>query len=512
MPHYLLGIDNGNTVCKATLFDLRGKVVALASTKIKTYYPQAGWSERNVAELWRANARNIRKLLQQSGVNPADILGVGGTGHGNGLYLLNRTGTPMLGIQSLDSRAGEVLDDWQKKDLQAKVFPKTRQKFWASQSNTLLAWMKVKQPGQYAQIGHVLLCKDLINYHLTGQIATDFSDISATNLLNIYTRAYDDDLLECYDLRDSRPALPPIYHSHDIIGGVSKLAAKQTGLMAGTPVVAGMLDVDASMIGSGVYQLGQTAVVAGTWSVNGTIVKEPFPDSALAMTALFATGEAYLSLEASATSITNLEWFIQQFCSAEQRSVKRKGLSMHQLCDDWVQNRSARSTLIFHPFLHGSNVQANARAGFYGLGAWHTRADMLSAVYEGIAFGHLQHLNNLRKAGAEIDQVRMTGGGARSTVLTQLFADVLNIKVEVPQVQETGTWGAALAAGVGIRTFGNYAVGLSNTLTIAREHEPDPKRVAIYRQQYLIYQDLLERMSGAWDLFNSSSRRNKSNP
>jgi L-xylulokinase len=501
MPRYLLGIDNGNTVCKATLFDEQGQVMGSTSAKVKTHYPKAGWSERNVSELWQTNARNIRKLIQKSGIHPTEIAGIGSTGHGNGLYLLDKKGQPLKGIQSLDSRAGELVEAWKAEGLQQKVFAFTQQEFWASQTNSLLAWHQRFEPQTYAQIGAVLLCKDLINYCLTGEIATDFTDISATNLLNIHTRQYDGQLLDLYRLADIQEALPPIFHSHQLIGNVSKSAAKQTGLAVGTPVVAGMLDADASMLGSGVYKAGQVGVIAGTWSVNGLISPTPLNDPHLAMTALFAVPDTYLTLEASATSITNLEWFVNQFCQEERRLAKRRGVSTHQVCDEMV-SQTQPSSLIFHPFLHGSNVQANARAGFYGLAGWHTKADMLRAVYEGIVFGHLSHVEKLRKAGAEINSVRLTGGGSRSPVLAQLFADVLNTEIEIPATTETGTWGVAVAAGVGIGMFKNYEEAIKLTVKMGATYQPNFQQTAYFQTKYHVYQDFIEEMKASWNKLN----------
>jgi L-xylulokinase len=503
MPQYLLGIDNGNTVCKATLFDHKGQVICSVSNKVSTVYPQIGWSERNIDELWKANAKNIKTIFHKSGINPHDIAGIGNTGHGNGLYLLDKVGKPLLGIQSLDTRAGDLVNNWQSNGVQNQVFPFTQQQFWASQTNSLLAWMKANQPKVYDTIGTVLLCKDLINYLLTQEIATDFSDISATNLLNIHTQKYDDDLLNIYQLKDIRAALPPIFYSHDIIGKISKTAAKQTGLAVGTPVIAGMLDVDASMIGSGVIKSGEVAVVAGTWSVNGLISTKPSDSRNLAMTALFAKPNLYLTLEASATSITNLEWFINQFCTEERRKAKKMSVSTHEICDDLVNKSDRNLALLFHPFLHGSNVQANARAGFYGLGGWHTKADMLRAIYEGIIFGHLNHIEKLRESGeVDLKTIRLTGGGSRSPVLSQLFADVLNTRIEVPSTTETGTWGVAIAAGIATGIYKNYEEAIQETVSIGKAYEPNPANHDIFQRKYQIFKSLISPMEAPWNDLN----------
>lgn len=500
MPQYLLGIDNGNTVCKATLFDNKGRVVYSVSNRVKTDYPQFGWSERNIDDLWQANVKNIKTIIHQSGINPQEIAGIGNTGHGNGLYLLDKAGKPIVGIQSIDTRASDLVEEWQDNGLEMQVYPMTNQKFWASQTNTLLAWFKRYKPQVYQNIGSVLLCKDLINYLLTQEIATDYSDISTTNLLDIHTKKYSDEILNMYQLNDIKVSLPPIFQSHEIIGNISKKAAKQTGLAIGTPVIAGMLDVDASMIGSGVVKPDEMAIVAGTWSINGLLSEKPKSNPNLAMTSLFAKPDLYITLEASATSITNLEWFINHFCVDEHRKAKRMGISTHEVCDELVSQVGVNSSLIFHPFLHGSNVQSNARAGFYGLGGWHTKADMLRAIYEGIVFGHLLHIEKLIESDREYNKpIKLTGGGSRSAVLSQMFADILNVQVEVPNMPETGTLGVAISAGIATGIFKDYEEAIQETVSVGKTYLPIQDNYVLYQHKYQVFKNLLNQMQNPWN-------------
>ena len=160
MKKFLLGIDNGNTVCKAVIFDIKGRMISQSSQKIKTIYPKPGYSERNLDELWKVNSNTIRQVIKNSKINPKHIIGVGSTGHGNGLYLLDKKGLPLKGIQSMDSRAQSICEEWTKKGIEDKVRSYTYQKFWASQTNTLLRWIQQLEPELYKEIGSVFLCKD----------------------------------------------------------------------------------------------------------------------------------------------------------------------------------------------------------------------------------------------------------------------------------------------------------------------------------------------------------------
>ena len=175
MNQYLLGIDNGSTVSKAALFDLTGKEIAVASCKAETEYPHPGWTELDMEKLWQSTTAAIRDVLAKSGVKPKEIAGIGNTGHGNGVYLLDKQGCPLRkGIQSLDSRASDVVVRWNRENLHERVFPITLQSFWPAQPNALLVWLKENEPKNYERVGAILMVKDYIKYRLTGEITGDY--------------------------------------------------------------------------------------------------------------------------------------------------------------------------------------------------------------------------------------------------------------------------------------------------------------------------------------------------
>jgi len=501
MADYLLGVDNGSTVSKAAIFDLEGREIQVASRKIEPQYPHPGWTERSMEVLWQSTAGAIREAVDASGIDPRQIVGIGNTGHGNGLYLLDRQGRPArAGIQSMDTRAAGVVDEWNARDLHSQIFPYTVQSFWPAQPNALLAWIKRHEPEVYEAAGAVLMCKDYITYCLTGQIVTDYTDMSGTSLMDVRNRRYSLELLELYDLAELWNAMPALAESFEVVGTVTPEAALATGLATGTPVVGGLFDVDASALGSGVFQAGHVCIVAGTWSINEIVTAEPLVDSSLFMTSCYTVPGLWLTIEASATSATNLEWFVNQFCGEERIEADKRGISVYELCNELVTSLPPGGTdIIFHPFLYGSNVQATARAGFYGIAGWHTKAHVVRALYEGVVYCHLAHLEKLRAAGAQMDVVRLTGGGARSKVWTQIFADALQLPMEVPQGIELGARGAALCAGIGAGVYRDHAEAVGRAVRLERRQEPSPEATPLYLARYAEYQRLLAAMQGPWD-------------
>ncbi len=504
MSEYLLGIDNGNTISKAAIFDLQGREIQVTSRKVESEYPRQGWTERSMDALWQKTAMTIKEAVNLSGIKPEQIIAVGTTGHGNGLYLIDKEGRPARpGIQSLDTRAADIIDTWNRSRLHDQVFPYTTQSFWPAQPNALLTWIKRNEPQVYRRVGAVLMVKDYIKYCLTGEITSDYTDMSATSLLDVRNKCYSDELLDLYDLKELRPALPALVQSFDIAGRVTPDASRATGLAAGTPVVGGLFDVDASALGAGVYRPDQVSIIAGTWSINEIVTSDPIVHPALFMTTIFTVPNLWLTVEASATSATNLEWFVTQFCAEEKAMAAERGISVYDVCSEIVDSLPpGGSDIIFHPFLFGSNVQATARAGFYGIAGWHTKAHMLRSLYEGVVYSHLSHLEKLRDArGSDIhiEAVRLSGGGAHSAVWTQIFADTLRLPMEVPDGIEIGARGAAMSAGIGVGVYKDHADAVETAVRVERRQEPNPAAAPSYLARYTEYKRLVEGMREPWD-------------
>ena len=504
MGPYLLGIDNGSTVSKAALFDGHGQEVAVASCKPETDYPHPGWTERNMEALWQSTVCAIREVIAKSGVKPEDIAGIGNTGHGNGVYLLDKQGLPLRnGIQSMDTRAAEVVEGWNQRQLHARVFPFTLQSFWPAQPNALLVWLKQHEPQQYDRIGAILMVKDYIKYRLTGEITADYTDMSGANLMDVRNRSYSRELMALYDLEAVYDALPPLRQSSQLAGRVTAAAAEAAGLAAGTPVAGGLFDVDASAIGAGAVNVNQACLVMGSWSINEVITREPIVDPSLFMTTLFAEPGLFLTIEGSATSATNLEWFVNQCCGDERAEARRRGVSVYDICNEEVASLAPGSTnIIFHPFLFGSNVQPTARAGFYGVAGWHTRAHLLRALYEGVVFGHLSHIEKLRAAGGQISAARLAGGGSRSAVWSQMFADTIQVPMEISDGRELGARGAALSAGICAGLYRDYAEAVREAVSVIRVHEPILTNTPLYLERYAEYERLVKVMQVPWEALN----------
>jgi L-xylulokinase len=500
MDNYLLGIDNGSTMVKAAIFGTDGREVSVASRKVDLLSPQPGWSEVDMEALWQQTADSIREAIARAGIDPKAVAGLACTGHGNGLYLVDAAGKPVRpAIRGSDTRARAYIDRWLADGVDRAIRPKTMQCIWPAQPNALLAWMRDREPDALRRAVANLTVKDYIRLRLTGEVYQERTDMSGCSLLNVGTGEYDMDVLEAFGIADMRRLLPPLRRSEDICGSVTAEAAAATGLAQGTPVAGGMFDIDACGLASGLIDESQLCMIAGTWGNNQYISKTPVIHEDVFMTTCYAIEGYYLMLGGSATSASNLEWFVSEFFQAEREQLAREGRSVYDLCNTLVaQTRPEESGIIFLPFLYGCNVSLDGKACFVGLDGWQSRAHLLRAVYEGIVFSHHWHMQRLLQFRSLPACVRLSGGAARSDVWVQMFADILQVPVEVPAGTELGALGAAIGAAVAVGLYPSYEAACAAMARIARTCEPHRSLADLYRTKYARYQKILAAMAPLW--------------
>lgn len=494
MGSYLLGLDAGNTVIKAVLFDQCGNEIASVAQEGHSNMPFPGHVERGLGELWTNAKMVIRSCLDQSGIQPTEIAAIGCAGHGNGLYTLDREGEPLLAIQSLDTRATGLVEEWSSEGVGDRTYPIGLQRPWPSQTPTLLAWIKRYRPETFKRIGTVFLCKDFIVNRLTGRRVSEVSDMSGCGLLNVSQRRYDHDLLDAFGLGDCMDLLPPLIESADIAGTVTEAAAAETGLAVGTPVIGGFFDVIASAIGSGVTRTGAASIIAGTWSINQVIIDRPHVSGSVFMSST-VDRKRYMAIESSATSAANLEWLVREFFADTQHEGRNP---FDACCELASLVEPSANDPIYHPFLYGAQQDGGARAGFYGIAGWHTKGHLVRALMEGVVFGHRHHIETLRSAGADFHEAVLSGGGSRSKFWPQIFADVLGLPVSVARSSQTGALGVAIAGGVSVGLFPDFEAGAAAMVTTERHYSPNPMRAAFYGERYKLYNDIAKAMEPVW--------------
>ncbi|HTJ94689.1 MAG TPA: FGGY-family carbohydrate kinase [Pararobbsia sp.] len=497
MERYLLGLDSGSTATKAVVFDTSGRTVAVGSRRVEQRQPRARHVERDMSETWDAAAGAIRDALAQGGMGASAIAAIGVTGHGDGVYVTERDGTPLgHGILSLDSRAFDIRDHWQQTGVLDGALKLTGQRPYPYAAATLLKWIQVNEPERFAKIGHVLFCKDWLRFCLTGEPATDPTEASSS-FTQVYTQQYDDEVLALYGIEAIRRALPGIVASTAQAGRVTAQAAAQTGLLEGTPVACGMHDVTSSAVGMGVTEPGTLSITAGTFSINEILSESPQLDPRWSCRHGTRAGQ-WMNMSISPASSSNVDWCLREVFQQETREAAQRECSLFDLIGDELEAAFAEpSSVMFHPFLFGSPFEEPASASFFGIRSWHRRAHLARAVFEGMVFNHRWHVEALTSA-YHATRAGLTGGGSQSPLLAQLFADTLGIDVHIPENQEAGALGAALCAGVSVGAFASLEEAASQACRVQRTHRPDPERHRQLTQTYSLYKQLISGVTPSW--------------
>lgn len=495
MESYLLGLDCGLTMTKAVVFDRNGVERGQASVRIPHDSPLPRWVERDMDELWHQSAGVIRRAIELAGVRSETIAGVGVTGHGDGIYLVDADGSPVRpAILSMDSRAFAILDRWRAAGVMDQALALTGQVPWPATPAALLTWLRTNEPRALAKASVALGCKDWLKLRLTGVATTDPTEASLS-FTDVRTQAYSSAALDLYGLADCERLLPQVVDSPAVAGTVTSRAAAETGLPVGTPVVSGLHDVDACAIGTGCTGPGRLSVIAGSFSINQTISDHPVVDARWSCRN-FGTPGRWMNMAVSPASATNLEWFVRDLLEADG---PRPGGGGFAFVDAEVGAVLPDPREVWYlPYLYGSPVSDRASGAFAGLRGWHHRGHLLRALLEGVVFNHRMHVEALRSAFPNLAEARLTGGGSRSRVWVQMFADALEMPITLTASDETGALGAAICAGVGAGLFPDVAAAAERVVRVGETLTPDAAGVVTMRDGYAGYVRLVEALRPFW--------------
>jgi xylulokinase len=483
-PHFL-GIDVSTTATKALLIDSAGQVVTVVSTNYPFETPRPLWSEQHPGLWWDGTQKSIRAVLQQSGINPALISGIGLTGQMHGLVLLDKTGTVLRpAILWNDQRTQAQCDEIHLRIGREKFIQITGNVALTGFTAPKILWVKEHEPEIYAKAAHVLLPKDFVRYKLTGDFAMDKADGAGTVLMDLKVRDWSDEVLAALDI--PRDWMPPLYEGPQVTGRVTTEAAQATGLKAGTPVMAGAGDQAAGAVGMGVVTPGIVGLTVGTSGV------------------VFATTPSALiepegRLHAFCHAVPGMWHFMGVMLSAAgslqwYRDTLAPKISFDELLKEAESVPAGSEGLQFLPYLSGERTphpDPLARGAFIGLTVRHGRGHLTRAVLEGVAFGLKDSFTLIRTAGlGEITQVRASGGGTKSALWRQILASILEAELVTVNTTEGAAFGAALLAGVGAAEWPNVPAACTAVVRVTDNIPIDNKNVDAYHRAYSLYRGL----------------------
>ncbi|RVX41083.1 L-xylulokinase [Nonomuraea polychroma] len=483
---FLLGIDAGQTATKAALFDPDGREIASSRVAARIEAPRPRWQERDMEGLWRECAAAVRDCLGRAGVRPAQVAAVGLAGHGDGAYLVDEALRPVRpAILATDSRAHFYAETVSRSGSAGQALALTGQVPFAASPASLLAWLRDHEPDRLARARWALFCKDWIRLRLTGGVATDPTEASAS-FTDVHNQEWSSRALELYGLPEVAGLLPPIHASAEVVGEVSADGAEATGLAAGTAVVTGAHDVDAAAIGVGAADPGRLSLVMGTFSINQIVATAPVCDVRWQARA-FVRPRQWLHMYTSPSGAANLEWALDRF-----GPHRPDGSPDHAAALAEAARSDPEAVPVYLPFLYGSPHGDDIDAALVGLRGWHDRGSVIRAVLQGVAFNHRHHVDALRERFPIDAPARLCGGGARSLMWSRLMADVLGLAVELSDAGEAGARGASVLAGVGIGVYADLSEGIARTVRVVHRHDPDPVMTDRLSVTYERYQSVIK--------------------
>jgi len=493
MKPCVIGIDVGLTSAKAAAFDEHGAEIRTVSAPNPRVAVSRDRQEIDMAALWDVVADVLTDLTAHLDQDGWRVVGVGATGHGNGLYLVDEHLRPArAAIASTDSRAERLVAALAPEQVE-HVRQLTGSQPWAAQPAVLLRWLHEHEPDTLARTRWVLTCKDWITLSLTGIPSADLSDSSGCGLVNLKTREYEPAALELVGLPADTVRLFPDLHASDaVVGAVTAEASARTGLPVGVPVVAGCMDCVASPLGAGSSALGDVTVIVGTWAINSVVVPADCEPPRVTINSLLPDPDLMLAMEVAPTSAASIEWASHLLSARASMPVTPR-----DLLDAGQDAPPLADGLLFLPFIHGAPEHLGATGTFLGIKGNHGYAHIARAVAEGITQYHRVQLAKVTACGAGVTDEPWTlaGGGAKNRLWAQMFADIVDHPMRRQLGTELGARGVAglAARGVGM-DMGPWQVEPDPELVV----EPGEEREA-YRTQSAAFDRVLAAMPTVWE-------------
>ncbi len=488
MKPSLLGIDLGTSSVKAVLFDSGLHVLSSSMVAYPTLYPREGWAEQKADTWWAAVIQAIREILEKSSGIPSEIAGIGIDTQGAVALPIDRTGKALRpAILWMDRRAQSQCV-WIE-GLSPNAFQNiTANRNDPSNFGPKLLWIKQNEPEIYHKTYKFLHANGYLVYKLTNQWTMDLSEAGLSQLCDTREGSWSEEILGAFEIPQAK--LPDIYPCTEVVGQVTEEAARLTGLTAGTPVIAGLMDAIACGAGSGVFSPGQTYVAAGTAQGAGFCLREYVPNSSFHMHK-YILPETWIAMGAVDFSGGILRWFNELLGHNDYTEIERLANT----------SEAGQEFLIFLPYMIGQRSplwNGNTRGVILGLEPSTSKQDLIRMFIEGCSFGMRYIFDIFERSGTSIEHVIMTGGSTRISMWNQIFADITGKNVDIPQNMDVAPLGAAITAGVGVGVYRDFEE-TRDTLTMERTYIPQEEHRILYNRMYEIYCRLFESVKGHYD-------------
>ena len=470
-----IGIDLGTSAVKLLLVDEKGTIHAEVSKEYPVFYPQSGWSEQKPEDWHTAVIDGVRELTD--GVDKSQIAGVGCGGQMHGLVVLDENNNvirpAILWNDGRTEKQVEYLNNVIGKD---KLTAFTANIAFAGFTAPKILWVKENEPENFDKIARIMLPKDYINYILTGVHSCDYSDASGMLLLDVENKCWSEEMCEICSVKKEQ--LPSLFESFEVIGTLKAEIAKELGLNENVKVVAGAGDNAAAAIGTGTVGNGKCNISLGT---SGTVFisSENFGVDKFNALHSFAHADGRYHLMGCMLSAASCnKWFMEDILQDNNYSAVQE-----KITDD----KLGRNKVYFLPYLMGERSpinDTNARATFTGMTMDTTKADMLQAVFEGVAFAIRDSFEVAKSLGIDTARSNICGGGAKSALWKKIMANVLGIPLDLLKTEQGPGYGGAILAMVGCGEYKNVDEACGKLVEVADTVYPEEELTALYEKRY----------------------------
>jgi xylulokinase len=484
---YAFGIDVGTGGTRALVIDELGHVVASATEDHARFAsPSIGWAEQQPEDWWRACTLAVRKVLRHADLPAEEIAGVGLSGQMHGAVMLDEQDRPVRpALIWCDVRSEDQCRELNEKVGTERIIELTCNPALSNFTLTKFLWVRDHEPETWKRVRSVMLPKDYTRFRLTGERATDVADASGTLMLDVQNRRWSKEMLQTAEIDDR--LLPTVFESPCICGRVSAQGAAATGLRRDTPVVAGAGDQAAGALGMGIVSPGAVSATIGTSGVVFAATGHPAIDpKGRIHTFCHAIPGRWHVMGVTQAAGLSLRWFRDQFGAGSgsehdpYQRLSEEAATIVPGCDG----------LLWTPYLMGErtpHLDPQARAALVGLTANHTRAHIIRAILEGVAFSLRNSFTILAEMNVPVESIRLGGGGARSALWRQIQADVYGQEVEIVEAEEGAAYGAAILAGVGAGLWPSVDAACAANVRVTARLCPQPEAVEVMNESYSAY-------------------------
>jgi xylulokinase len=495
VPNLFLGIDIGTSGTKSLAIDETGKILASASAEYPAYHPKPGWSEQHPRDWWEATIHTVKGLMKKGKLRKQDVKGIGLSGQMHGSVFLDKNNDVIRpALLWNDQRTAAECDEIEKRaGGRKKLIEMVSNPALTGFTAPKILWLRHHEPKRFDQVRKVLLPKDYVRLQLTGEFATEVSDASGTLLLDVKKRAWSKTLLSKLELDAN--LLPVCHESADITGVLSASAAEAIGLVPGIPVVGGGGDQAAGAVGNGIVKAGVISATLGTSGVVFAHAPTAAADPAGRLhTFCHAVRGQWHQMGVILSAGGSFQWFRNQLASDLVDQAKKRKVDPYELMTELAASAPLGSEgLLFLPYLTGErtpHADPNAKGAWIGLTPRHGRSHLIRAVMEGVTYAMRDSLELMKGLGIAIDEIRASGGGARSPFWRQMQADIYGAPVVTINASEGPAFGVALLAATGTGAFASIEEACDHTINVVSKTRPTKKAKEFYDQGYGVFAGL----------------------